>query len=157
LCSQAASYRDKLKALQNQADEEKAASEQLTETRLVQAQAQFAEEKSTLETVIQALEAENKALVDQVEEMREEIESLVAKLAELEKQVSTRAIDHAAVVQELEAKLEESQAANFDMQKSYQRQVSSLSVLSVIRPPCYYFISDPSIDGKGQGLGGPSQ
>jgi predicted RNase H-like nuclease (RuvC/YqgF family) len=121
---QAAAYRDKLKALQTQADEEKMATEQVTEARLVQVQAQFAEEKSTLETVMQALEAENKGLVDQVEGMREEIEGLVAKLAELERQVSTRAIDHAAIVQELEAKLEESQAANFDMQKSYQRQVS---------------------------------
>ena len=63
---------------------------------------------------------------EQLREAGEERMSVVAKVIELEQLLTSRGVDHAAMVQDLEARLEESQSANFDMQKSYQRQITSL-------------------------------
>lgn len=73
---------------------------------------------------------ETQALRNQVNENEVEKRTLLGRINELEQSSALQRVDHAALVQDLEARLEESQAANGEVQKTYQRQVCHLFVLS---------------------------
>lgn len=120
---QYAAGRERLKAVQGQMEALREHLAKEGDVRLVALQQQFTEEKATLEAVSVALESELKLMQDRVAEAAADRGLLTKRVAELEQQLSRSTLDGVAVVQDLEAKLDESQAANADLQRTHQRQV----------------------------------
>lgn len=126
---QLAAARERIKSLSAQLS---AAGEQASkdaEARIASLTSQHNEEKSTLETVIQAMESESRALSEQLDAANAQCAAALKRCADIEQASSGKILDAAAKIQELEARLDESQAANAEMQRSYQRQVQSVSLL----------------------------
>ena len=121
---QYAAARERMKSLQAQLQSVTEQAAKDLESKEAALRAQFADEKSTLEAVIQALEGEVKTIQEVSSGSDEERRELMAKFTELQQQLTSRGVDHAAAVQELEARLDESQTANADLQRTYQRQVT---------------------------------
>lgn len=131
-CVQYATCRERIKTLQAQLQSATEQARADADARLSQQSAQHQDEKSTLEAVIQALEGETRSAQQQLQEETTEKDAVLKRCAELEQLLTTRDVDTTAKVNDLEARLDESQSANADMQKSYQRQVHVCACVCIV-------------------------